>query len=169
MKHIAGRIFLPGSLACALLSGCIPFTSPPAPLPAQQLTPVQAFIARHTPGDADAAGTVSDPAFGENLRIVLEQEFFSASGEICRGASLFSQRGEAEVVVMCRNASGHWTMAPRIWGQGLPPDAAGRPRTAEKAKPGKGGAMAPTETDAAGSRGTPAPDAGNNEAKPVTP
>lgn len=141
MNHIRKWTFLPGLLAlCAALSGCGLFNnSPTAVAPAKPLSPVQEFIVNRTPGSADAMGTVSDPSFGENLRIVLEQEFISAAGETCRRASLFSPRGEAEMVVMCRDGSGVWTMAPRVWGQGLPPVAKGtntQPASApEKPKP----------------------------------
>ena len=124
MNHSHKWTFLPGLLVlCASLSGCGLFNSPTVVSPAKPLSPVQEFIVSRTPGSADAMGTVSDPAFGENLRIVLEQEFLSAAGETCRRASLFSPRGEAEMVVMCRDGSGTWTMAPRVWGQGLPPVA----------------------------------------------
>lgn len=103
-----------------LLSGCGFFQSTqPEPTPPVPLSPVREFIIQHKPGSVESIGTVSDPEFGENLRIVLEQEFLSASGQTCRRASLFSVRGEAEVVIMCREDEGIWTMAPRVWGQGL--------------------------------------------------
>lgn len=111
----------PIMLLCAASSGCALFTSPDPVLPTRAYSPVEQFILSRTPGASSAVGTVSDPAFGENLRIVLEQEYLSGAGETCRRASLFSPRGEAEVVVMCRDASGLWTMAPRVWGIGLPP------------------------------------------------
>lgn len=122
MNYSPKWTFWPGLLAlCASLSGCGLFNSPTEVSPAKPLSPVQEFIVSCTPGSPDAMGTVSDPAFGENLRIVLEHEFLSAAGETCRRASLFSPRGEAEMVVMCRDGSGAWAMAPRVWGQGLPP------------------------------------------------
>lgn len=134
--------FLPILLLCVPIAGCGLYNAPATPPPAKPLSPVQEFIVSRTPGSADAMGTVSDPAFGENLRIVLEQEFFSAAGETCRRASLFSPRGEAEMVVMCRNESDVWTMAPRVWGQGLPPvtksantPPAGVPEKPESATP----------------------------------
>ena len=120
-------------LLCASLSACGLFGPSKPTLSTQPKSPVREFIISHTPGSANATGTVSDPEFGENLRIVLEHEFLSASGETCRRASLFSQRGEAEVVVMCRDAAGEWVMAPRVWGQGLPPAA----HTPEPAAPEK--------------------------------
>ena len=123
MKYGCRWFFVPGLLLCASLSGCAWFSSPKPMAPSRPFSPVQEFIISHTPGSADATGTVSDPEFGDTLRIVLEQEFLSAAGETCRRASLFSPRGEAEMVVMCRNAEGLWTMAPRVWGQGLPPVA----------------------------------------------
>lgn len=104
--------------AVLLLSGCGFSSQPEAALPAAP-SPVREFIIQHQPGAADSVGTVSDPEFGENLRIVLEQEFLSASGQNCRRASLFSAHGEAEVVIMCRAADGAWIMAPRVWGRGL--------------------------------------------------
>ncbi len=120
MRRVFRRFFVPGLLLCALLAGCSFFDRPQPALPAQPLSPVQEFIISRTPGTPDAAGTVHDPEFGGAVRVVLEQEFLAASGETCRRASLFSPRGESEVVIMCRGASGAWTMAPRIWGQGLP-------------------------------------------------
>lgn len=118
-------------LLCACLSGCALFDSPAPPPPERPLSPVREFMISHTPGTADAVGTVSDPEFGDNLRIALEQEFLSAAGETCRRASLTTRRGEAEMVVMCRNASGVWTMAPRVWGRGLPQPSAGSAPTPE--------------------------------------
>ena len=101
------------------LSGCGLFASPaPAPEPAP-LSPVQAFIISRTPGTADATGAVDDPDFGGSLRIVLEQEFLSAADATCRRASLLSPQGDTEMVVMCRDSSGNWKMAPRVWGRGL--------------------------------------------------
>lgn len=92
----------------------------------QPLSPVREFITTRTPGSPEASGTISDPEFGADLRITLEQEFLSAAGETCRRASLLSPRGEAEMVVMCRGNDGLWTLAPRVWGQGLSP-AGGQP------------------------------------------
>ncbi|MCL1940070.1 MAG: hypothetical protein FWG04_05360 [Desulfovibrionaceae bacterium] len=106
-------------LFSVFLSGCAWFRAP-VPEPVQPLSPVREFMVSRTPGAADATGTVSDPEFGQNLRIVLEQEFLSATGDTCRRASLLSLAGAAEMVVMCREASGNWKMAPRVWGQGLP-------------------------------------------------
>ena len=118
---------------CAPLAACGLFGPSKPTLSTQPKSPVREFIISHTPGSANATGTVSDPEFGDNLRIVLEHEFLSASGETCRRASLFSQRGEAEVVVMCRDTKGEWAMAPRVWGQGLPPAA----HKTDAAAPGK--------------------------------
>lgn len=120
MKRVARRFFLPALLLSVSLAGCGFFDRPP-PVPPPPLSPVQEFIVTRTPGAPEATDTISDPAFGENLRIVLEQEFLSAAGETCRRASLFSPHGESEVIIMCRDGLGAWTMTPRIWGQGLPP------------------------------------------------
>ncbi len=123
MRSFYGRLFLPGLLPVLLaLSGCL-FASQPRPEEPQPrgLSPVERFMVVRTPGGPDSTGVVSDPEFGENLRIVLEQEFLSASGETCRRASLLSQNGESEVVIMCRDKTGEWRLAPRLWGQGLPP------------------------------------------------
>lgn len=127
-------------LLCALSAGCALFSSPePAP-PAPTYSQVEQFIIDRTPGGPDSTGTVSDPGFGENLRIVLEKEYTSAAGETCRVASLFSPRGETEVIVMCRDVSGRWNMTPRVWGMGLTPPAtppAETPaETPEKQEPG---------------------------------
>lgn len=122
MRLVSKRLLClaPLLLLSVLLSGCGLFrSSQPEPVPPAPPSPVREFIMKHTPGSADSVGTVSDPEFGENIRIVLEQEFLSASGQHCRRASLFSVHGEAEVVIMCRDDNGAWTMAPRVWGQGL--------------------------------------------------
>lgn len=121
MEFCSKLKMLPIVLLCAASSGCAFFAAPDPVLPAREYSPVEQFILSRTPGTPGAVGTVSDSQFGDNLRIVLEQEYLSAAGEPCRRASLFSPRGEAEVVVMCRGASGFWTMAPRVWGIGLPP------------------------------------------------
>ncbi|SBW08995.1 conserved exported hypothetical protein [uncultured delta proteobacterium] len=126
---------LPIMLLCAASSGCAFFTAPDPVLPTRVYSPVEQFILSRTPGTSGAVGTVSDPAFGDNLRIVLEQEYLSGAGETCRRASLFSSRGEAEVVVMCRGASGLWTMAPRVWGIGLPPAATPPAETPDSREP----------------------------------
>lgn len=83
------------------------------------LSPVEVFIISHNPGASDAVGVINDSEFGENVRIVLEQEFTSASGATCRRASLFSTNGEAEVVIMCKDEKEEWKMVPRVWGQGI--------------------------------------------------
>lgn len=122
MRQVSERLFClaPLLLLSVVLPGCGLFHSPqPEPALPAPVSPVREFIIRHTPGAADAVGTVSDPEFGENIRIVLEQEFLSASGQHCRRASLFSVHGEVEVVIMCRDDNGAWSMAPRVWGQGL--------------------------------------------------
>lgn len=121
MLYRARGVFLCPLLSCALtLAGCGFFASPGKELPAPKpLSPVELFIVQHMPGEP---GLVDDPAFGGTVRVVPEQEFFSASGETCRRASVFSPEGEVEVVVMCRDKeSGGWIMAPRVWGRGLAP------------------------------------------------
>ncbi len=122
MRGFTGCLRAPSlALLCLALAGCSFFNRPEPSLPPRQLSPVEAFIVSRTPGTPGATGMVSDPAFGDELRLVLEQEFLSAAGETCRRASLFSPRGETEVVIMCRGADGTWVMAPRVWGQSLPP------------------------------------------------
>lgn len=121
------RQFIPWAVAALLLfsaltGGCTLFGSDQLP-PVQDipLSPVQEFIVANAPGSAGSSGVISDPEFGTDIRITVEQEFISATGETCRRAALFSQKGDTEMVVMCRNASGAWKMAPRVWGQGLSP------------------------------------------------
>ena len=119
MKRHTARAATSALLLSLCLSGCGLFGSPAPEPAAAPLTPVQEFIVSHTSGTADATGTVSDPEFGESLRIVVEQEFLSATGETCRRASLLSPQGDTEMVVMCQDSSGRWKMAPRVWGRGL--------------------------------------------------
>lgn len=107
---------------CLLLAGCSLLGSSGQTSPElRTFSSVERFIITHTPGTPDASGIVSDPAFGEALRIILEKEFLSASGETCRSASVFSPEGNVEVVVMCRDKTGDWSMVPRVWGQGVRP------------------------------------------------
>lgn len=78
--------------------------------------PLLDYIATH---DAGSTATIDDPAFGKGVRVFLEGSFLSATGQECRRATLLSRNGEAEVVVACKGDDGAWSLAPRIWGQGL--------------------------------------------------
>lgn len=111
------------SLACTLLllSGCglwgsdLPATFVP-PVPP---SPVVAFMQDNSPG---AAATLQDADFGGEVRVSVDDEFYSAVGELCRRATLFSTGHEAEVVVICRSNTGTdtpWKLMPRIWGRGI--------------------------------------------------
>ncbi len=170
MKRVTRRALLPGLLlGSALLAGCGLFASPKPEPPARQISPVQEFMISRTPGGPESTGVVSDPEFGYNLRIVLEQEFLSATGETCRRASLFSVSGEAEVVVTCRDASGTWVMVPRVWGKGLPPvtqqeknrSVAPQQPVPQQSKPAKAPAKSNTEETK-----QPAPDQTAPQAPP---
>lgn len=63
--------------------------------------------------------TVTDPDFGKDVRVSLDELFTSAKGEDCKRGTVLSSQREAEVVVICRDDKGRWTMAPRVWGQGI--------------------------------------------------
>ena len=63
--------------------------------------------------------TVDDPDFGKGVRVSLDELFTSAKGEDCKRGTVLSGQREAEVIVICKDDKGRWTMAPRVWGQGL--------------------------------------------------
>lgn len=100
----------------ALVGGCF-WQSPPPPMEeTPPPSPVIQFMIESTPGNTSV---LDDPVFGPEVRITLETAFLSASGEDCRRATVLSLQQEAEIVVICRNPEGQWTLAPRIWGRGL--------------------------------------------------
>lgn len=111
-----GRAGLAGwtVLAALLLGGC-GFGSAPAQ-PETPPGPVTGFMIVSTVGET---ATVDDPDFGKGVRVSLDELFTSAKGEDCKRATVLSGQREAEVVVICRDGNGRWTMAPRVWGQGL--------------------------------------------------
>ncbi len=110
------RPFLPASvLLCLTLSGCAAGDkTPPPPLP--PLSPVMAFMAEARPGEITV---LDDEAFGRQVRVTLEGGFTSADGEDCRRATVVARGRESEMVVICRSGDQPFTMAPRIWGQGI--------------------------------------------------
>lgn len=99
------------------LTACGGGTPPPAP-PAQAKpsSPLLDFLSANEQG---ASATLDDPEFGQGVRVLVDERFFSATGEECKRATLTAENREAEVVVVCRQADGSWRLAPRIWGQGL--------------------------------------------------
>ena len=107
---------IPLFACCLMLSGCLfsPAPAPPEAPPAlrQALTPAAQFITENAPG---AAGSVFDESFGGQARVSVEEEFVSASGRLCRRASVSRQSRDTEFVVFCRTEAG-WEMMPRIWG-----------------------------------------------------
>ncbi len=112
-KHIA--LFVP-ACAIALLSGCLfakKAPKPPAPTPP---TPLVAYMIDHAPGDST---TLDDPDFGRQIRVTMQNEFISAIGESCKSASLLAGLRENEIAVICQKKDGTWSMAPRVWGQGI--------------------------------------------------
>lgn len=105
-------LFLSG---CGLWGGTpdVPAVSPVPP------SPVVAFMQGNTPG---ASTTLNDADFGGEVRVSVDDEFFSAVGELCRRATLFSAGHEAEVVVICRDSTAPellWKLMPRVWGRGI--------------------------------------------------
>lgn len=99
----------------ASLTGCGMMSSDP-PAPAPIYGPVAEFIISGGPGNTTV---VDDPEFGNEITVIVQDFFVSASGEECKRATLLAQDKQAEIIAMCRKADAPWTMAPRIWGQGL--------------------------------------------------
>jgi len=101
-------------LATLLLGGC-GFGGSSAQ-PETPPGPVTAFMIVSNVGET---ATVTDPDFGKNVHVSLDELFTSAKGEDCKRGTVLSGQREAEVVVICRDDKGHWGMAPRVWGQGI--------------------------------------------------
>ena len=101
-------------LAALLLGGC-GFGAAPAQ-PETPPGPVTGFMIVSNVGEVT---TVDDPDFGKNVRVSLDELFTSAKGENCKRGTVLSGQREAEVVVICQDSTGRWTMAPRVWGQGI--------------------------------------------------
>ena len=72
----------------------------------------------HQAGDST---TLDDPDFGAGILVTMQDNFVSASGSVCKRASLLARQKESEMAVICLDANGHWILAPRIWGQGIRP------------------------------------------------
>lgn len=104
---------------CLFLSGCSLWSSPPLPpVEPTPVSPVVAFMRDNSPG---TAGSLHDPEFGGEVRIHVEDEFLSATNELCRRATLLSAGHEAEVVIICRDNvdNAPWRLMPRVWGKGI--------------------------------------------------
>lgn len=101
--------FLASVSGCGIGSSDLP---PPPPV----YGPVAEFVIG---GIAGAKTVVDDPEFGMDITVIIQDTFISASGEECKRATLLAQDKQAEIIAMCRKADAPWTMAPRIWGQGL--------------------------------------------------
>lgn len=97
------------------MAGCGGMSAdPPAPPPIYG--PVAEFIISGGPGHSTV---VDDPEFGNEITVIVQDSFISASGEECKRATLLAQDKQAEIIAMCRKPDAPWAMAPRIWGQGL--------------------------------------------------
>ena len=83
--------------------------------PEYKPSPVENFMANAVPGDIT---TLSDPAFGTDVRVSMEDSFFSAAGEECKRATVRNNFNEAEIIVACRNAQGQWRLGPPRLGPG---------------------------------------------------
>ena len=110
------RLALSGlALFAALLLGGCGFGGSPAQ-PETPPGPVTGFMIASNVGET---ATVDDPDFGKGVRVSLDELFTSAKGEDCKRGTVLAGQREAEVIVICRDATGRWNMAPRVWGQGL--------------------------------------------------
>lgn len=113
--------FLPLVCTLFLMGGCglwgrAPDEPAPSPVPP---SPVVVFMQDNSPG---ASSTLTDADFGGEVRVTVDDEFYSAVGELCRRATLFSVGHEAEVVVICRDSTApdpSWKLMPRVWGRGI--------------------------------------------------
>ena len=110
------RLALSGlALFAALLLGGCGFGGSPAQ-PETPPGPVTGFMIASNVGET---ATVDDPDFGKGVRVSLDELFTSAKGEDCKRGTVLAGQREAEVIVICRDTTGRWSMAPRVWGQGL--------------------------------------------------
>lgn len=116
--------------ACLALNGC-GLMGDSSDTAAYTPSPVENFMAKAVPGDIT---TLSDPAFGSDVRVSMEDSFFSAAGEECKRATVRNSFNEAEIIVACRNAEGQWRLAPRVWGQGMRPAVIQAAQTEEAGK-----------------------------------
>ncbi|WP_443827091.1 DVU3141 family protein [Desulfovibrio sp.] len=114
MKRLSTLLML---TTCLALNGCGLLGDSPE-TPEYKPSPVENFMANAVPGDIT---TLSDPAFGTDVHVSMEDSFFSAAGEECKRATVRNNFNEAEIIVACRNAQGQWRLAPRVWGQGMRP------------------------------------------------
>lgn len=106
-------------VACLLLAACGGKQPEMAASPIDDPVvekPLLDYLSTH---DGGSSATLDDPEFGKSIRVFVEGSFLSASGQECRRATLLTRDGQAEVVVACKGDDGTWTMAPRIWGQGI--------------------------------------------------
>ena len=98
MKRLSTLLML---TTCLALNGCgLLGDSPEAP--EYKPSPVENFMANAVPGDIT---TLSDPAFGTDVRVSMEDSFFSAAGEECKRATVRNNFNEAEIIVACRNGA----------------------------------------------------------------
>lgn len=109
------RVLIPLCFVAVIWTGCGHTVSTP-PVSEPVLSPVETFLATEDPGQS---AILDDPQFGDNIRITVEDTFTSANGEQCKRGTVLSSRGDAEVIVICRDAHGSWKMAPRVWGQSI--------------------------------------------------
>lgn len=103
-----------------LLSGCfwsVHQTPQPKPKPP---SPVLQFMIANAPG---AMTMLSDPEFGGEVRITLEESFMSAGGENCKRATVVSTDQDPEIIVACQDKTSStemdniWRLVPRVWGR----------------------------------------------------
>ncbi len=79
MKRLSTLLML---TTCLALNGCGLLGDSPE-TPEYKPSPVENFMANAVPGDIT---TLSDPAFGTDVRVSMEDSFFSAAGEECKRA-----------------------------------------------------------------------------------
>ena len=115
-QYISNRPGLLSSVAFLLLAGGCSWFGGAAPQPETPPGPVTAFMVGAGTGEN---ATLDDPDFGRGVKVSVDELFTSAKGEDCKRGTVLTDRGEAEVVVICRGADGRWTLAPRVWGQGI--------------------------------------------------